>query len=331
MDLARKLGTKPILIPNGDHFSLLADRYADLLATAYLFPRPQPGAVARLYRKCDLYELCRETGVPTAKTFFPASLEEALGAAAHMTFPVVLKAIDPDRLARHARVRMRVIHVPSDLSGAYRALEEPGFPNLALQEFIPTDAEGSGVISAYFDGHGVCRFAITARKLRQLPIDGGVTTLAVSAPCDAMVESLSRIVTAAGYRGIVDADFCRDTRDGQWKLLDVNPRMGANFRALVDRNGLDVARALYLDLTGQDIPPVEPEWGRRWLNEKMDWGALRSHLRVGSLTYREWFRSVRSVSELAYWSWSDPGPSVRFASRVAGRRLRGLVGRLRLG
>jgi D-aspartate ligase len=43
-----------------------------------------------------------------------------------------------------------------------------------------------------------------------------------------------------GYSGIVDIGYRYDRRDGEYKLLDVNPRVGATFRLFVDSNGMDV-------------------------------------------------------------------------------------------
>lgn len=329
MDLARRMRCKPVLIPGNDQWSLFVDRFRDRLSGSYLIPQPRAGSIARLYSKQGLAELCAEAGVPTPRTEFPSCLEQAQALASTMRFPLVLKAIDPNRLQRHAWVRMLIVRTPGDLAVAYQRLDEPGIPNLVLQEFIPTDELGSGVMSAYFDARGQCRFAMTGRKLRQLPIDGGVTSQAICAQCDEMIASACCIAEAAGYCGAMDADFCLDTRDGRWKLLDVNPRMGANFRAMVDRNGLDVARALYLDLTGKVVPAVEPDWGRRWLVEGQEFDAVRTQMIEGSLAPVEWLRSIRPVSEFGYWSAGDLRPSLRYARSFLGDRLRGVAGRLK--
>jgi D-aspartate ligase len=50
----------------------------------------------------------------------------------------------------------------------------------------------------------------------------------------------------------MDMDHLLDKQDGQYKLLDFNPRIGAQFRLFVD-DGPDVARALYRDLAGQTV------------------------------------------------------------------------------
>ena len=74
---------------------------------------------------------------------------------------------------------------------------------------------------------------------------------------------------AIGYQGILDIGYRYDRRDGQYKVLDVNPRIGCTFRLFAATNGMDVARALYLDMTGQ-TGASRP--GCRWT--QMDCGRL---------------------------------------------------------
>lgn len=328
IDVARMIGQTAILLSIPEPGTLLIDQYRDQLSKWFLLPQPIPGAVTKLYNKQSMFELCKSEGVPTAETFFPGSVEQALNEGPGLGYPLVVKAIDSDRLMRYTGRRLTIVQDQSELRGAYSELDEPGFSNLALQEFIPGDIENTWVVGAYFDTRGDCRFTITGRKLRQLPIHGGVTTLGVCAPCESVVNSICRIGKAAGYQGILDADFIYDKRDGFFKLLDVNPRPGANFRLLVDKHGLDVVRSLYLDLTGQSLPVVEPCWGRRWVVEDKDLEALRAHSLEGSLKLRDWFGSLRGVSELAYTVTDDLRPSTLFLFKLTSTYAHRLVRRL---
>ena len=49
-------------------------------------------------------------------------------------------------------------------------------------------------------------------------------------------------------------DWRLDKRDGQYKILDCNPRIGLNFRMFEnDTAGIDVVRAQHLSLTGRSL------------------------------------------------------------------------------
>ena len=85
-------------------------------------------------------------------------------------------------------------------------------------------------------------------------------------PNRTLTDQLTSLM-AGWYSGIVDLDLRFDARDGAYKLLDFNPRLGAQFRLFEDTAGIDVVRAAYLDLTGQPVPEGEPVPGRRFLVE----------------------------------------------------------------
>jgi predicted ATP-grasp superfamily ATP-dependent carboligase len=88
----------------------------------------------------------------------------------------------------------------------------------------------------------------------------------------------------------------------------VNPRIGATFRLFVAENGIDVARALYLDMTGQPVVAAAASEGRKWIVEDCDLVSSFRYYRDGKLTGREWLRSLEGVRECALWALDDPLP-----------------------
>ena len=62
-----------------------------------------------------------------------------------------------------------------------------------------------------------------------------------------------------GYRGILDIGWRYDARDDRYKLLDVNPRLGASFRLFVGKGGMDVldgSRPVRAEATGARLGQV---------------------------------------------------------------------------
>ena len=98
----------------------------------------------------------------------------------------------------------------------------------------------------------------------------GLTSLGRSVANDKLRDEITSLLARLGYRGLLDLDIRLDARDGQYNLLDFNPRLGAQFRVFRDTAGTDVALAAYLDLTGQAIPPGEQVNGRTFLVENYD-------------------------------------------------------------
>src|SRR5207248_672793 len=71
---------------------------------------------------------------------------------------------------------------------------------------------------------------------------------------------------------------------------------------------LDVARTLYLDITGQTIPSAQVSEGRRWVVETNDIFSSLSQFRERQLTLAGWLRSLRGVQECAWLASDDLAP-----------------------
>ena len=134
-------------------------------------------------------------------------------------------------------------------------------------------------------------FSITGKKIHQTPVYTGMTALGVCLPNPAIESATQTLVRAVGYKGILDIGYRYDPRDGQYKLLDVNPRLGATFRLFVGHNGMDVTRAQYLHFTGQPVPVSRICTGRKWILEDADLVSCIQYYQDGALTLRQWLWS----------------------------------------
>jgi predicted ATP-grasp superfamily ATP-dependent carboligase len=184
------------------------------------------------------------------------------------------------------------------------------------------------MFDGYFDRSSDCLFGVTGRKLRQYPVHTGATSLGLCEENAPTRELTCRFMKAIGYRGILDIGFRFDARDGSYRLLDPNPRIGQTFRLFVSREGWDVARLLYLDLTGQTLPAATPVDGRKWIVEDWDLESSLDYRREGILTLAEWIRSLRGIEEGAWWAADDQAPFWRVARSVLRRARQSLSKRV---
>ena len=70
-------------------------------------------------------------------------------------------------------------------------------------------------------------------------------------------------VRQIGWRGPADVEWRFDQRNGRYLLVDFNVRVGAQFRCGQTRDGIDVVRAMHLDLSGHTIPDTTQDYTRR--------------------------------------------------------------------
>ena len=317
---------RPILVPTWDEASLMVSDFADVLREQYLFPDQPQGLARSLASKKEMYRLAREHGVPTPVAVFPSSISDVRGYAATATFPVMLKGISGNRLLEHAGQKMAIVEGPDDLFRLYEAMEDLDQPNLMLQEYIPGGDDTVWMFNGYFDSDSECLFGMTGRKLRQTPVYTGATSLGVCERNDVVDRMTRKWMNQLGYRGILDIGYRFDSRDGTYKVLDVNPRIGGTFRLFVARNGMDVARAQYLDLTGQRVPPSEPVEGRKWMDDRDIQSSLQ-YRRDGRLGMRQWATSMIGVRESVYFARDDLVPFAQHARYLATQVAPGLRSR----
>ncbi len=322
--VGRRLPRRSVAIPTDDEAAVVLAEHAAELEEWYLIPQVTPQLPRMLTSKRGLFEVCRRHGVPTPAATFPSTFDEVEAFARQATFPLVVKNVDPwQRLREPAVPSTTVVATHEELCA--RAQSWPSRLNVMLQEYIPKHDAEDWIVHAYCDRDSTTLVAFTGVKLRSWPPHAGVTTCACSVENDDLVSQSEVFFRLLGYQGIVDLDWRFDRRDGAYKLVDFNPRVGAQFRLFQDAAGTDVVRALHLDLTGREVPASQPVLGRRLIVENLDPAAR--------VAYRDeplgWLAPAGVRTELAWTVADDPIPllamTLRFGWMVTQRLIRSKV------
>lgn len=308
--IAVLIGRRTLIVPVDDVGALFVAEHADQLRECFLLPQQPPGLPRRLADKSRLIDVCRDIEVPHPATVHPRTLDDVASAVADLGLPLVAKWSrpwqDPPTPTRLLR--------SWDEAATVFALASTTAAGLLLQQLVPPATGSDWFFHGYFDADSRCRFAATGRKERAYPPQTGLTTLGRWLPNPALEELVAHLAARLGYRGILDLDFRRHPATGEYHLLDFNPRPGAQFRLFTDRRGLDVIRAEHLDLTGRDVPAVQPHHGRGFLVETYDPVSAALQVWGRTLPVRQVYRSLTGVGELAWWSVDDPRPALAAGS-----------------
>lgn len=250
--------------------------------------------------KATAIEFARKVGVPTPAVFGgPGDVDR---------FPAVVKTA-------HGSGVVRYVNDAEELAQAYT-------PSSTIQEYVP----GSGFgFFALFD-RGVEKAVFMHRRIREYPVTGGASTAAESVYDERLRDHGLTLLRALDWHGVAMAEFKRDERDGEYKLIEINPKfwgsLDLSVAAGVDFPWLAVRLAL-----GDDLPPVaDYQLGLRfrWIYDDL-LHLLARPRSVGAIARDVASRSVRSDLELG-----DLRPTavdgVRFAGalgmRVGRRTLR---------
>jgi len=319
--VAERIGRPAVLVPTDDHAAMFVADHADELRHWFLIP-PQSAALVRaVANKAWLYARCLGLGVAVPAGTVVTNAEELAAYADRASFPIVAKRCAPWLLPNGRRaVSSRVVHGRRDLLRLGTASP------LLLQERIPPDCGEDWLFHAYCDAGSECVVAFTGRKLRSFPPDAGETALGQSVRNPILEQQARSLIKAMSYTGVVSLDYRFDRRDGKFKLLDFNPRVGAIFRLFQTDSGVDVIRALHLDLTERVVPAGQQVDGRVVVVEGHDVRSAWSQLRARGVTPHEVWASWSSVKELAWFAPDDVVPALvalaRASASAAGLRAR---------
>lgn len=328
LELGHRLGAPALLIPVSDRTALFVAQHAEALRERFRFPLLSQATVQGLLSKKEMYFLARKLDIPTPHTEFPRTRRDILEYIDRGPYPVALKGIDGARLKARTGCTVAIARSASELLALYDRMEDPERPNLMLQEYVPGGEDSVWMFNGYFNAESECLVGLTGKKIRQNPVYTGATSLGVCLRNAEVAELTRKFMKGVGYRGILDIGYRYDARDGKYKVLDVNPRIGATFRLFVDRDGMDVAHAFYRDLTGQPVPPASPVEGRKWIVENNDIESSYRYWRDGKLGLAEWLASFRGVREGAWFALDDLRPFAAMGRKFLANAIRSFARKL---
>jgi predicted ATP-grasp superfamily ATP-dependent carboligase len=251
--------------------------------------------------KNDTIELAMSAGVPVPRTLVPGHVREAMAFARELGFPVVIKG-EKGESARN----VRIVRAEPELEPAFCeivACETAYQGRPAVQEFV----NGSSyLVGGLFDQGRPLRVC-AHRKVLTYPPSGGVTVKGVTERHADLLDSAFKVFAALNYSGLGSADFIRDNRTGEFKFLEINPRVWASI-GLAHYAGADLFspyRALVKGI------PVATDLNFR---EGVEYHWLLGEFRLIAKRPLRIFGLLRDLLDRRSkfdFQWSDPGPFLR--------------------
>ncbi|WP_432090713.1 ATP-grasp domain-containing protein [Streptomyces sp. NRRL F-5630] len=305
-DVAEDLTGRAVLVPLDDHSAVAVDHLPPALADRFLLPAQPRRLAARVADKARLAEVCAAAGIAHPETAHPTSPAEAAEAVRALGAPAIAKWSRPWLLPPGSGLRSTtLVRTPAEAAALHARTAEAGSP-LLIQHLLPYAPGRDWFCHAYADRGGHLAAGGTGRKVRAWPPGAGLTAAGRWEHDPRIDDCARRLVAMLGYRGVLDLDFRYDATGTTPYLLDFNPRPGAQFRLFTDHGGLDVVRALHLDLTGRPLPARAPAPGRRFT---VGTYALLSAVRGERVGPAGGTGAGRAGREGAWWAADDPLPA----------------------
>jgi D-aspartate ligase len=246
---------RPVLIPTADHLAHIVAKHRAQLEERFRCAIPPDAAITVALDKARDTHLLQGTEIPLPKTVqvLPASPAELIR---QLGLPLIVKPrtyLDKEGLGwRNVVIRSR-----ADADAFYRT-SSVVFSHVIAQELIPGPDDALWECICLFDAGSEIARAFTFRKLATMPAHFGATSRGRSERNDALVDLAAAIGKRFDYVGIADIDVKYDARDGRYKYLELNPRLGV-CHYFGTRCGVNLTLDAYRLACGEELPERAPQ------------------------------------------------------------------------
>jgi predicted ATP-grasp superfamily ATP-dependent carboligase/thymidylate kinase len=211
-------------------------------------PLSEPSVLGTLLSKHATLRSVAKAGTPVPATIIPSDEGEIGEAVRELSFPLFVKG---ERGESCQNVRM--VERQEDLLPIYRTIARReaaygGKP--ALQQMIRGEAYSVGGLFHKGQALRLCAH----RKLLTYPPVGGRTVKGITERPEGLLDEVSRVFAALSYTGLGHVEFIRDELDGDFKFIEINPRVWGSI-GITEYAGVDLYEPYRLLASGVSPEP----------------------------------------------------------------------------
>ena len=294
---------RPVLMVIGDAETQFVSARRSRLAAYYHVNVPSSSLVAKLIDKRQQYRAVEACGVSMPPTYYDVTAASAR--QGEFEFPLLIKPAVSAQWS-HGRLKAVVADTRAQLEEHLALLERAGTP-VVVQTMIPGPPSELYTVLSYIGRTGEPKLSATYRKVRQYPTDFGLAAFAKTEHQPELESATSALLSKLGFQGVCGVEYKRDSRDGSFRFVELNPRFELS-NSLLARAGANIALAMYSDLTGGDRVSCEFRENVGWMALNLEWKACRELAARGEFSWIEWVKSLRGLRTEALFSLDDPLP-----------------------
>ena len=307
IDLAKKEKIHGwVIFPNSDEVVYILSKHKDVLEEFYRIPTPRWEVIQNVYIKENTYQVAEKYKIPIPKTYYPKDLEELL--KLDLEFPVIIKPSIRDYFYNKVKTKAIRINNREELIKTYQwvcSIIDPS--QILIQEFIPGGPKHLYSFCPFFK-NGKVVTSIMARRPRQHPMDfGHASTYAELVDIPEIQKISEKFLSLIDYYGIAEVEFMRHPQNGEYKLLEVNPRVWG-WHTLAIAAGVDLPYILYQDMIGEKIEVHPPMKNIKWIRLITDFSTVFLETLKGNMKIGDYFAPMKEKIEFATFSFDDPLP-----------------------
>lgn len=290
---------------------IIAEHREDL-RDKFLLDESNRDAQLQMLDKLSTYQAAKAAGVPAPRFWIANSREQILAQRDSFVYPLLVKPRISHTFTDRFTGKFLVANCLEDVLRSHDRVAGANV-ECVLVEKIPGPDDRLCSYYTYLDQSGEPQFDFTKRIIRRNPPNMGLGCYHVTDRNPAVRELALQLFQAVGLRGLANAEFKRDERDGQLKLIECNARF-TEANGLVAQSGFDLARFVYNRITNLPQQPLKTyRTGLRLWYPLDDFRSFLTLRRQGQLTTTQWLASLLHLQSFPLFRWSDPLPSLAVA------------------
>jgi predicted ATP-grasp superfamily ATP-dependent carboligase len=199
--------------------------------------------------------------VPHPRTFRLATLADVAEVPIDALDRVFIKPVNSQRFSDVVGAKGVWVDSREALRDAWARFHAQGFSVMA-QEYVPGPATEHFFIDGFRSADGAYAGIFARRRMRMSPPDFGNSSCSCAIPLNAVPEAVAyvrRVLDGVDYRGIFSAEFKRDPRDGEYRIIEVNTRAWT-YVEFASRRGVNTCEMAWLDAQGLPVPRAPREY-----------------------------------------------------------------------
>ncbi|MBA7630451.1 D-aspartate ligase [subsurface metagenome] len=297
-----------VVYPTDDETVYFLAKNKKFLEKYFTITTPDWHITKYTYNKKLTYQLATELEIPIPKTYFPNKPEDIR--EFDLSFPFIIKPAIVKKFYNVFGKKVFVVNNETELKEFYdRTVEVIPTEEILFQEYIPGGSAVQYSFCPMFK-EGKVLTRIMARRLRQHPIDfGHASTFVETVKIPELEETGSKFLKAINYYGIAEIEYMKDPRDGQYKLLEINPRLWG-WHTISRKAGVNLPYHFFQDILGNEVQSNGYLEGIKWVRMITDIPTVVKEIFKRKMSVKDYIHSLAGEKEYAVWSLSDPLPMI---------------------
>lgn len=316
---------RAVIIPGADDAAMwLADLPATDLGSRFLVSTSSRAAQDLLQDKSVFAGYLAAAHIPHPRTYRLGSLADVAAVPMEQLSRIFIKPVNSQRFSDVVGAKGVWVASREALRDTWARFHAQGFSVMA-QEYVPGPPSEHFFIDGFRDGRGTYPGLFARQRLRMSPPDFGNSSCSRSVPLDTVGEAVRhvrRVLDGVDYRGIFSAEFKRDLRDGEFRIIEVNTRAWT-YVEFAARHGVNVCDMAWRDALGMPMPRAAGgyEDGRLCVDLYHDIASVRRQHAPLHGVLRQWLQADLHVFRL-----DDPRPAMHAIGNLWRKRFGGSVG-----